>query len=309
MTLQIQRKKKTFFRLLLLWLLLFPHHRQIIVQLQPGVTIDAINQTYNTVTLTEFARDSGAYLLQTLEGRDIDVLLASMRADPRLVYAELNLIAESPEAVRSNNWKWGGENAEPYAIQYALDSINFAGAHAYSTGSGIVVAVVDTGVQLSHPELAGHLTTVQADFIDGDGIANDEPNGLDEDGDGQVDEGTGHGTHVAGIVHLVAPDAQIMPVRVLDSDGLSDAFTVAEGILFAVENGANVINLSIGTSEESELLEDAIEEATESGVVVIAAAGNLGTTQEVYPAADECTIAVKVQFRRLWCMGGPCCPG
>jgi subtilisin family serine protease len=151
---------------------------------------------------------------------------------------------------------------------------------------------VDTGVQLGHPALAAYITQVQADFVDGDGIANDEPNGLDDDRDRQVDESTGHGTHVAGIARLVAPDARIMPVRVLNSDGMGNAFTVAEGILFAVEHGADVINLSLGTTRESDLLEDVIEEAAEEGILVIAAAGNLGSSQEVYPAADECALAI-----------------
>ncbi|HSL45492.1 MAG TPA: S8 family serine peptidase, partial [Anaerolineales bacterium] len=154
------------------------------------------------------------------------------------------------------------------------------------------VAVVDTGVQLDHPALGAHMTLVQADFVDGDGIANDEPNGVDDDRDRQIDESTGHGTHVAGIALLVAPDASIMPVRVLDSDGSGNIFAVAEGILFAVENGAQVINLSLGTTEESDLLEDVIEEAAEDGVLVIAAAGNLGSRQETYPAADECALAI-----------------
>jgi subtilisin family serine protease len=265
---------------------------QIIVQLQSDVAIDAINQTYGTTTLAVLNLDSNVYLLQVPEETDVEDLLERLATDPRIVYAELNLITESPEAIRSNDWAWGGQDAGPYQDQYALASINLAGAHNYSTGANIIVAVVDTGVQLDHPELAGHLTAIQADFVDGDGIAADEPNGLDEDGDHQVDEATGHGTHVAGIILLVAPDARIMPVRALDSDGTGNAFSVAEAILFAVDNGADVINLSLGTTEESELLEDAIEEAAESGVLVIAAAGNLGSTREVYPAAEECALAV-----------------
>ena len=265
---------------------------QIIVKLQRGVTINAINQTYHTMIVAELVPGSSIYLLQIPAGSDAETLLARMTADPRILYAEPNLLAESPEAIRSKDWGWGGQDAEPYADQYALASINLAGAHNMSTGANTIIAVVDTGVQLTHPALAGRITAVQADFVDGDGVANDEPNGLDDDGDGEVDESTGHGTHVAGIAHLVAPGAKIMPVRALDSDGVGNAFLIAEAILFAVENGADVINLSLGTSEESDLLEDVIEEAVERGVVVIAAAGNLGSTQEVHPAAEECALAV-----------------
>ena len=265
---------------------------QVIVQLQPGVTIDSINQTYGMVTLAELRQGRGVYLLQTPEGTDIESLLDRMGNDPRIVYAEPNLIAEAPEAIRSKDWAWGGQDEQPYGEQYALTSINLATAHSYSTGVNTITAVIDTGVQLNHPALAGHITTVQADFIDGDGSANDEGNGLDDDGDGEVDESTGHGTHVAGIALLVAPDTRIMPVRALDSDGIGDVFAVAEAILFAVEHGANVINLSLGTTGHSDLLEEVIEEAAQSGVLVVAAAGNLGTSQEVYPAANDCALAV-----------------
>jgi subtilisin family serine protease len=215
-----------------------------------------------------------------------------MEGDPRLVYAEPNLLAEAPEAIRSKDWAWGGEDDEPYGKQYALTSINLAGAHDLSTGEGTTIAIVDTGVQLTHPALAARITPIQADFVDGDDRANDEANGLDDDGDRQVDESTGHGTHVAGIALLVAPGAGIMPVRVLNSDGMGNVFAVAEGILFAAENGAHVINLSLGTTQESDLLEDVIEEAAEDGVLVIAAAGNFGSRQETYPAADECALAI-----------------
>ena len=265
---------------------------QIITQLQDGITIGEINQTYNTTTLRELVAGQNIYLLQTPSGSNIDTLLASMANDSRLIYVEQNYIVKSPEAIWSNDWAWGGQDATPYTNQYALTSINLATAHSYSQGAGVIVAVVDTGVQLDHPALAGHITAVQADFVDGDGIANDEPNGVDDDGDGYIDEATGHGTHVAGIIQLMAPNAQIMPVRALDSEGRGNTFLIAEAILFAVENGATVINLSLGTVEESDLLEDVLEEAAESGVIVVAAAGNLGTTQAMYPAADECALGV-----------------
>jgi subtilisin family serine protease len=305
MRLQTKINVATIIGLSLFWLLFFGYPdtahamdeaeavpSQIIVKLQQGVTIDAINQTYQTATVSELVPGAGIYLLQTPDGSDVETLLSRMAVDPRMIYAEPNLLAEAPEAVRSKDWGWGGQDAQPYPSQYALPSINLADAHSYSTGANTIIAVVDTGVQLDHPALTGRITAVQADFVDGDGVANDEPNGQDDDGDGEVDESTGHGTHVAGIAHLVAPDAQIMPVRALDSDGGGSAFLVAEAILFAIEHGADVINLSLGTSEESDLLEDVIEEAAERGVLVIAAAGNLGTTQAVYPAAEDCALAV-----------------
>jgi subtilisin family serine protease len=160
-----------------------------------------------------------------------------------------------------------------------------------SRGAGAVVAVIDTGAQLDHPALAASFTAARHDFIDGDDVPDDVFS--DVNGDGVADEAAGgHGTHVAGIVHLVAPEAQIMPLRVLDADGNGDIFTVAEAILYAIHNGADVINLSLGTPSKSDLLKEVVREATRNGVVVVAAAGNLNTNAPQYPAADQCALSV-----------------
>jgi thermitase len=96
----------------------------------------------------------------------------------------------------------------------------------------------------------------------------------------------GHGTHVAGIVKLVAPQAHIMPLRVLDREGYGTTFHVAEAITFADDNGADVINLSLGTPSWSRLLREKVDEALGDGVVVVAAAGNYGSPLPQYPASN-----------------------
>lgn len=153
-----------------------------------------------------------------------------------------------------------------------------------------MVAVLDTGVQLDHPNLVGVLTTTGYDFVDNDPLPNDEFNGLDD----EIVPGSagGHGTHVAGIVHLTAPAAQIMPLRILDPDGRGDVSTLIEAIKYAVDHGADVINLSLGTPDKSDALKTVIRYATQNGVVVVAAAGNLETSQKEYPAATQCALAV-----------------
>lgn len=267
---------------------------QVVVKLNPAsnATIADINTTYTTTTLETVLSSSGIYLLEVAPGQDVELVVEAMQTDPRLLYAEPNFIGEAPEGDPSETWAWGGYDPGPMTEQYAADMLNLDEAHAITLGAGIVVAVADTGIQADHPGLADHLTTNGYDFVDDDAVPDDEFNGLDDDGDGLIDEVAGHGTHVSGIVNLVAPQAQIMPLRVLDSDGRGNIFLIAEAIFYAIQNEADVINLSLGTSAESDLLEDVIEDVIESGMVVVAAAGNLNTSQEQYPAAEGDVIAV-----------------
>ncbi len=254
---------------------------------QPGATIEAINQTYGTTTIRALAPGRVVYLLQAPAGADPAQVVNAMGNDVRILYAELNRATDAPEAIGRSGFAWGGYDPTPYNSQYPQQMLGLPAAHAISQGAGVVVAVIDTGVQLAHPDLAGHLTATRIDFVDGDNVPEDEFSS------GGANYGAGHGTHVAGIIHLVAPQARIMPIRVLDTDGRGYSFTVAEAILFAVEHGAHVINLSLGMPENtSNFLEDVIDEAAEQGVVVVAAVGNLNSTQKQFPAAAECALAV-----------------
>ncbi|RMH18566.1 MAG: hypothetical protein D6696_12785, partial [Acidobacteria bacterium] len=102
----------------------------------------------------------------------------------------------------------------------------------------------------------------------------------------------GHGTMVAGLVRLVAPEARIMPLRVFDDDGSGHLFDVVRAIYFAVDNGAEVINLSFGIDEPSPALLQAINYARQKGVVCVAAAGNDGGRERIYPAAFGTSLGV-----------------
>ncbi len=267
---------------------------QIIVKINPlaGVTINDINVTYSTTTLKTLAPELGIYLLQVPAAQNADSLMTQMIADTRLLYAEFNYIGEAPEGNPRNISAWGGFDDSVYRQQSSLAYLGVSQAHNITRGSGVIVAVIDTGIQLDHPALKQHILSTGYDFVDGDSVPDDVGNGLDDDADNAVDEMLGHGTHVAGIIHLIAPEAQIMPIRVLNSDGFGEFFALAESIDYAVTHGANVINLSLGSSNSSDMLEEAIERASQRGVLVIAAAGNLNTNTHQYPAAEDCSLSV-----------------
>ena len=182
--------------------------------------------------------------------------------------------------------------------QYAADQIGLAGALAHSTGAGIVVAVVDTGVDATHPRLASRIVSGGFDFVDADDDPADHSDGFDQDQDGLTDEMAGHGTFVAGLLSLVAPDARLLPVRVLNDEGHGDAWILARGVFHAIDHGVEIINLSLGSTYKSEILELAFDEAESKGIVVVAAAGNLDRDEpEEHPAmSDAFGVAALDQF-------------
>lgn len=280
--------------------------RQIVVKLKPKATIGHINKdkNYRTRTIDKLLGSKKIYLLKVPKGKNPGRVLNLMQNDRRLIYAESNFRTESPEGDPRHYARSGGtpepsSDPAPYRDQYAIGAMNLAEAHGTSKGRGSVIAVVDTGAQLDHPELADSFTDARYDFINDDRVPTDVGDGKDNDGDGDVDEMVGHGTHVAGISRLAAPEARIMPLRVLDSDGNGNSFVLAEAVTFASKNGADVINLSLGASRESELLMDVIDNAAEGeeglpgGTVTVAAVGNENTNVRQYPAAgDDDVLAV-----------------
>lgn len=272
---------------------------EVVVKLNPdlatggGASIADINAAYGTTTLETVLSSKGIYLLKLPAAREPEEISESMESDTRLLYAEPNYFLEPPEGGRRHRWRGGLLDYAYSVVDYAADTLGLSGSRDGNRGDGTVVAVLDTGVQLNHRELRGSFTSARYDFVNDTRDFSDAPNSRDDDGDGHVDEMVGHGTHVAGIVNEVAPEARIMPLRVLDSDGIGNAFVIAEAVSYAADNGADVVNLSLSSPQQSEILADTIEDvAEERGVAVVAAAGNDGATTLEYPAANEEAIAV-----------------
>ncbi len=209
-----------------------------------------------------------------------------------------------------------------YAQQWGPQQVRAEQAWATSTGRGAVIAIVDSGVDLSHPDLKRKLVK-GATFVDCNPSCG---NGDWRGPDGEPDDSDEHGTHVAGIAAAatgnrvgiagVAPDAKIMPVKVLEEG--SGSFTdIANGIRWAADNGADVINLSLGAVQGLQILvvggvivevQDAIRYANSRGVVVIAAAGNDAVPLCNTPAFDfgaMCVVATdKREARAGYSSGG-----
>jgi len=150
-------------------------------------------------------------------------------------------------------------------------------------GARVKVAIIDTGVDVWHPAFTGMLAPANEwkDFVDGDSL----PQEVGTLGIG----GFGHGTAVASLVAQVAPRVTLLPIRVLGPDGSGDTVNVAAALDYAVSKGAKVINLSLGSTERSDMVQSAIKRANDSGVFVVASAGNQNLPQLTYPAADMST--------------------
>ena len=181
-------------------------------------------------------------------------------------------------------WTGGTYNPSPEnTSNWQQIHLEQAQARATNLGANVKVAVIDTGLDMNHSSFTNTLVAAadMFDFIGNDATPQEE--GVD----GQ--SGYGHGTSVAGIVLQVAPQAKIMPLRALDSNGFGDVTVVASAIDFAVSHGAKVINLSLGASEHSTALSTAIGYATTQGVQVVSSSGNTGDTNITYPAAQANT--------------------
>jgi len=210
------------------------------------------------------------------KGLDVDKAIARFKALPFVEFAEPNYIFKPTWSTSDPRWD----------DQWGLRKISTPAGWGIETGrSEVIIAIVDTGVELDHPDLVAKLVPGY-DFVDDD----DRP-----------DDVGGHGTHCAGIaaastnngkgVAGVCANCSVMPLRVLGPDG-GLASDVAKGIIWAADHGAQVISMSLGGFFPSSTQEDAIEYAWSKGAILVAASGNSGVEDPHYPAYHSTCVAV-----------------
>lgn len=264
----------------------------IVVRINDPSDLDEINAANGTTT-AYFLEDCDYVALNVPAGADIGDLCESLESSG-CSNAEPFYTAETPESNQGTIPFYEGDHIPSDVFdQEALTRIGIADAHEVATGAGVLVALLDTGVDASHPDLASAISSAGYDFLDEDSDPADIADGIDQDGDGLIDEGAGHGTHLAGIIHAIAPGAMILPIRVLDSEGAGTSVAVARGIRYAVAKGARVINLSLGLDVTPSVIKDAIQDAWSSEVIVVSSAGNRGIEDsDHYPARQSEVLAV-----------------
>ncbi|MBC7224678.1 MAG: S8 family serine peptidase, partial [Anaerolineae bacterium] len=252
----------------------------------PGQVIVRWREGVPQMEAEELLAASGARILREVKDANLalvavpeeeqDRLLRTLADDPRVAYAE------------PNHWLYacGVPNDPHWNRQWNMTQIQAPGAWDVVTGTQqVVIALVDTGVDQDHPEFAGRVLPGY-DYVNGDADPEDD---------------NGHGTHAAGIalargnnalgVAGVNWNARLLPLKVLDATGRGTYFDTVSAIYYATNQGARIVSLSLGGSDPSQSLHDAVVHATQSGALVFAAVGNDGGPV-LYPAAYEEAIAV-----------------
>jgi thermitase len=248
---------------------------------QAAATVERFAASHGGTRRSEIMR-IGVHVLRFPGSTPQPALLARLRADASIAYAEPNSAARAQVI----------PNDPSYPNQWGLATIK--APHGWDIQQGkpdVVIAVVDTGVDPSHPDLAAKL-------VPGWNYDAFSPGYNTSD----TTDNNGHGTHVAGIaaaatnnaigVAGACPACTVMPVKVLGADGGGTYDAVAAGIIYAADQGARVISLSLGGSAFSQALQDAVDYAYNRGALLIAAAGNNGTNVATYPAAFPHVMAI-----------------
>jgi subtilisin family serine protease len=259
---------------------------EVLVKLEPGLAVETEVAVRSQVGATYLYHlyQSDVQLWQIPTGEEQATIAALNKLDG-VDYAEPNYLVSVADTI---------PNDPEFYRQWAHPIMTSPAGWEYTVGSsGVVIAIMDTGIDLGHPDLAGKLVPGY-DFYENDGAPWDEH---------------GHGTHAAGIAGALTNNgvgvagmdwqARLMPVRVLGEDGVGSLSQVTSGINFAYTNGAEVINMSLGGTGSSQTMQNAVTAATNNGSLVVASMGNERDNGNpvIYPAAYDDVLAVSATDR------------
>ena len=256
------------------------------IDLEPGMTQAELEARYGGDTVL-FDADEGFAVLG-FRSADTDLSTLSLNTSSNqdtFGTPQLSALGASAWAGGASAWAggasaWAGgvQTGTPVDNYEAWEQIGLYEAHtklAPRLGKDVIVAVIDTGIDLQHPVFTDRLVSGW-DFVDNDALPQEEGTGANY----------GHGTAVAGVVLQVAPKAKIMPLRILDSDGMGDTDDLVLAIDRAINRGAKVINVSLGSSESSRAVKRMLNKARNRGVAIVSSAGNSGNKSVLFPARE-----------------------
>jgi len=288
--------------------------RQVMVKFKPSLREPLLGATSRAYGLEKLDRIPvlEIYKFRVPESLTVEEMVQALKRNPDVEYAEPNYIAHIAATPNDAYFKsqyallnTGQQIGSSGPSGTAGHDIKATSAWDETKGSAdVTIAIVDTGVDLLHPDLKAKIKSAGRDFVNDDNDATDD---------------NGHGTMVAGVAAAdtnndagiagVAWNCRILPVKVIDASGNGYYDQIVAGIRWAVDNGASVINMSIGGEDAADIMRDAVRYAHDKGVVVSAAAGNNGAAV-LYPAAyDAYVLAVAAtdysDVRPTWSNAGP----
>ncbi|TSB46665.1 S8 family peptidase [Alkalicoccobacillus porphyridii] len=244
------------------------HKSRAVVKLKEKDIADAFFRENPDLTIIE---DNCPFYLVEKENIETEQLLDDLQHSRYLSYVEPDYRLSKQDAIPND------EFFEPY--QWNLKQLDLEKAWTQADGADVTIAIIDTGIDTNHLELNGK--------------SDQGFNAIDDSDD--VSDAHGHGTHVSGIAAAITDNvdgiagvswnSRILPVKALDDNGEGSSYAVSKGIYWAVDNGADVINMSLGDYHDSKILYDAIRYAYEKDVVIVTASGNENVGDPMYPAA------------------------
>jgi hypothetical protein len=263
------------------------------------IQLFAVNNSQRLVARGQLAAGGRWSSWQDL-GASAGMIRVASNSDGRL-----EVFAANPAGKLLHNWQIPSTPKRDYNSAWNLDAMRVQDVwNRGIAGRGVTIAVLDTGLDLDHVDIIDNLWTNEGEIAG---------NGIDDDGNGFIDDvhgwdftaqdndptdRNGHGTHVAGIIAAasngqgvtgIAPFATIMPIQVLTGTSIGSSFDIARGIRYAVDNGADIINISVGGEFNNSAVADAISYARTRGVLIVAGSGNDGGNSPLFPAAYSST--------------------
>ncbi len=261
---------------------------EAVVKVKANANVTAIAAELQLI-VSDSITTNRTFLMKFSKNRSVDKVVAQLNSYNDVELASFNSSIDIPEVFQIS--QGFPDESEPI-LNKSVSPVDFYGqagsydlgiddAQLIATGKNVVIAVIDNGIDYSHPLMISSTVLPGHDFILNTSNPSEQAGSI-----------YGHGTFVTGLLLLTAPDASIMPLRAFDGEGVGDQFNVAKAIDWAVKHGADIINMSFGTTELIDVLQSAIDDATLNNVVMIAATGNESSDLPYFPAAHPDVIAV-----------------
>ena len=288
---------RTAIRLSVVWALLAIGYAygqtNILCRLKPGITPQSLATKYN-ITLLDFTPGAPFAIYAAMGDQELN----GLQKDAGVVWVEDDCDVVSPEDESKGKPNKGGglpavgtRSTLQSVNKNLLKQINWTNSLSTSTGRVVKLAILDTGLAPKQTDL---WTKVDASMnaVEPGLPAYDIPQGTDSNGNGIPDEAVGHGTMIAGIIDQIAPQVHLVVARIADSDGNATGWNVIKGLAFAVTNGAEVANVSLGPLTDVPALSDVVDWCTENNLLVVAPIGNNGLNAICNPASYDSVICV-----------------